>query len=126
MEKTSCAVKHLVFETNHQAYELSADMIKLEVVQNAIGKLMERIDEITYNKWNEDPSMARLSIDEIKDTVRLIEMAFYPLYLSLNAGVNKLDSHTSELFDIFAKRAEIIQVGELDDKKSPKRHGNDE
>lgn len=112
-------VRNLVFETNHQTYELSTDMIKLEVIQNAVSRLLERIDEITYKKWNEDPAMARLSIDEIKDTVRLIDMAFYPLFLSLNKDVNELDTRTNKLFDILVKRADKTQVVELDDKKGP-------
>ncbi|MED0665678.1 hypothetical protein P4T04_05020 [Bacillus badius] len=97
-------VRNLVSETSHQAYELSANMINLEVIQGAVAKLMERIDEITYKKWNEDPTMARLSIDEIKDTVRMIDMAFYPLFLSLNKNINKLETHSSELFNIFVKQ----------------------
>lgn len=125
MAKTNNTVRQLVFEANHQIYGLSGDMIKLEVIQNAVAQLMDRIDEITYKKWDEDPAMARLSINEIKDTVRLIDMAFYPLFSSLNEGAKKLDNHSNELFDIIVKQGDKTQIGEMDDKKSPFRHGND-
>lgn len=120
MEKEA-TVRHLVFEINHQTYEFSGDMIGLEVIQKAVAQLIERIDEITYKKWDEDPEMARLSISEIKDSVRLIDMAFHPLYSSINEGVQKLESYSDELFSIIVKQGE-----ELADKKSSLRHGNDE
>lgn len=112
VEKVRSTTKHLAFETNHKAYELSAGMIDLEVIQGAVAKLMEKIDDITYKKWDEDPSLARLSIGEIKDTVRLIDMAFYPLFSTLNENVEKLDTYSNELLDI------IVNQGELDAKKA--------
>lgn len=104
MEKET--VRNLAFETSHQTYALSAAMINLEAIQGAVSQLMERIDEITYKKWDEDPGMARLSIREIKDTVRLIDMAFNPLFCSLNEDVKKLENHSNELFNIIVKQGE--------------------
>lgn len=112
VEKGKNTVRELVSETSNQSFALSSEMINLEVIQDAVAKLMERIDEIKHKKWDEEPTMARLSIDEISSTVRLIDMAFQPLFLSLNKNINELEIHASELFDI------ITRQGEIDTKKA--------
>ena len=99
-------VRHLVFETNHEAYALSANMENLEVIQTTVAQLLQRIEDITYKKWDEDPAMAQLSICEIKNTVRLIDMAFNPLFSTINEDVEKLSTHTNELFNILIKQAD--------------------
>lgn len=105
-------VRKLVSETNNQSFALSSEMINLGVIQDAVANLMDRIDDIKHKKWDEEPTMARLSIDEISSTVRLIDMAFQPLFLSLNKNINELENHASELFDI------IVKQGETDTKKA--------
>lgn len=104
MEKET--IRELVSETTSQAYVLSAAIINLEVIQDAVAQLTGRMDEITYKKWDEDPGMARLSLREIKDRVRLIDLAFNPLFCSLNEDVKKLETQSSKLFDIIVKQGE--------------------
>lgn len=101
-------VRELVFESNHQIFGISSDMIKLEVIQNSIAQLMDRIDEITHKGWDRELGMANLSIKEIEKTVRLIDMAFYPLFSSLSENVKKLEKQSSELFDALVKQNDQI------------------
>lgn len=96
-------LKMVVQENDADVYCLTAEMIKLEVVQYAVAQLMESIDEIKHNKWNEDPGMARLSIDEVERKVRLIDMAFYPLFKTIKETVDKVGIHSKELFDMVAR-----------------------
>lgn len=72
------------------ASKLSAQMIELEVVQGAVASLLERIDDIVHKGWDKDGSMARLSIGEIRDTLRLIDMGFRPLFNEMEEAVNTL------------------------------------
>ncbi|MFC9541508.1 hypothetical protein ACFTQ7_16760 [Lysinibacillus sp. NPDC056959] len=74
-------------------------MIQLEVLKNAVSRLRERIDEIVFKGWDKDPGMSYLSINEIKDTVRLIDMGFYPLYKEMAKEVGAINIHSDALFD---------------------------
>ncbi|MEK5080489.1 hypothetical protein MKX73_16395 [Solibacillus sp. FSL W7-1436] len=78
-------------------------MIQLDTIQDAIAKLMERIDEIKYKGWDQDGGMAFLSIGEIERTVRLIDMAFLPLKNEMKESVSELNKTSSMTFDIVMK-----------------------
>ena len=78
-------------------------MIDLRVVQGAVARLLERIDEITDKGWHEDRGLAYVSILEIQDTVRLIDMAFHPLFKKITEEVNTLNSHAEELYQTVVK-----------------------
>ncbi|MBG9452544.1 hypothetical protein ABE61_00170 [Lysinibacillus sphaericus] len=93
----------VVQENSGSVYNLSAQIIQLEVVKNAVSKLMERIDEIVFKGWDKDPGMSYLSINEIKDTVRLIDMGFYPLFKEMAQEINTLNIHAQELHDTLIK-----------------------
>lgn len=93
-------VESLAFETNHHAYNLSAEMMNLEVIYKAVMDLDDRIEEIVHKGWDDDITMARLSIGEIKDSVRLVSMAFHPLLTFMRENVKGLENHSSELFKI--------------------------
>ncbi len=41
-------------------------MIQLEVVQGAVAKLLERIDDIVHKGWHENSGMAYMSIYKFK------------------------------------------------------------
>lgn len=96
-------VKTLVRNTNHEAYNLSAQMIELKVVQGAVAQLIDRLDEIEYKGWLKEHGAAILTFGEIRDTVRLIDMGFYPLYTKMQEAVNALNESSSELFDMIVK-----------------------
>lgn len=96
-------IKTLVTACNHNTYELSSQMIELEVVQNAVASLLERVDDIVHKGWDKDRGMAYLSINEIRNTVRLINMGFGPLFEQMNNTVDQLHNDSLELFDVVHK-----------------------
>lgn len=100
MQETLKAVAH---ENSTNAYNLSAQMIQLEVIQGAVTRLIDKIDEITHKGWHEDRGMACVSILEIQDTVRLIDMAFYPLFKEMSQNVDTLNSQAEELYQTVVK-----------------------
>lgn len=93
-------LEKLVHNNNSDVYDLQAQMIQLEVVQNAVAQLLERIDEITYKGWDKDRGMAYLSISEIERTVRLIDLGFYPLYTKMKERVNSLEESSNKILEI--------------------------
>ncbi len=65
MEQIADKVKSLVNCNSNEVYSLSNQIGRLKVVQNAVARLLERIDEITHKGWHENSGMAYLSILEI-------------------------------------------------------------
>ncbi|AHN24219.1 hypothetical protein T479_12045 [Lysinibacillus varians] len=110
-QQTQNVLETVVLETSNSVYGLSAQMIQLEVVQGAVARLIERIDDITSKKWHEDKGMAYLSILEIQDTVRLIDMGFLPLFKEISEEVKTLNIHADELYETVIKR-ESKQLGQ--------------
>lgn len=102
-------LKKVVLENSNDATGLSVQMIDLRVVQQAIAKLMNRIDEITENGWHEDRGMAYMSILEIQDTVRLIDMAYYPLFKRMEDEVKTINIHAQELYETVIKSESEVQ-----------------
>ncbi|WP_427108639.1 hypothetical protein [Lysinibacillus xylanilyticus] len=98
-QQTQHILETVVQENSHNAYELSAQIIQLEVIQGAVARLMDRIDEITHKGWDRDPGMACCAIDEIRDTVRLIDMALFPLFKEMSGEVKTLNIHAQELYE---------------------------
>ncbi len=92
-----------VLESNNNVYCLSAQIVQLRVVQQATSHLMDKIDEITYKGWHENSGMAYASILEIQDTLRLIDMAFNPLFKEMSEEVKTLNIHTQELYETVIK-----------------------
>lgn len=114
-QHTQHTLETVVQENSHSVYGLSAQMIQLEVVQGAVAQLMAKIDEITNKGWHKDSGMAYMSILQIQDTVRLIDMAFYPLFKNISEEVNTLNSHADELFQAVIK-SESEQSGKVTNK----------
>lgn len=102
-QQTQHILETVVHENSGNVYNLSAQMIQLEVVKNTVSRLMERIDEIVFKGWDKDPGMSYLSINEIRDTVRLIDMGFHPLFKEMSEEVNTLNIHADELFETVIK-----------------------
>lgn len=98
-------LQKLVQDNNHGAYELSAQIIQLEVVQQAVARLLERIDDIVYNGWNKDRGMAYMAIDEIRDTVRLIDLGFCPLTKSIGASIAEVNKTSDKLFELMVSKS---------------------
>lgn len=98
-QQTQHILETVAHGNSGNVYNLSAQMIQLEVVKNAISKLMERIDEIVFKGWDKDPGMSYLSINEIRDTVRLIDMGFYPLFKEMAKEIEAINIHSEELFN---------------------------
>ncbi|MGY4793933.1 hypothetical protein ACVNNN_02935 [Lysinibacillus fusiformis] len=103
MEQVAAKVKSLVHENSHNAYNLSAQMIQLEVVQGAVARLIERLDDIVHKGWDKDRGMACIAIDEIRDTVRLIDMGFHPLFKEMSNDIKTLNIHAEELYKMVIK-----------------------
>jgi len=102
-QQTQNLLEKVVIENSNDAVGLSVQLIDLRVVQQAIAKLMNRIDEMTENGWHEDRGMAYLSILEIQDTVRLIDMAFYPSFKRMEDEVKNINIHAQELYETVIK-----------------------
>ena len=100
MKQPTERIQALVRVCECEAYCLSAQMVELEVVRGAVAKLRERIEEIHHKGWNEERGLARLSLKEIQDSVRLIDMAFYPLFEEVSDSVDKLHNNSSELHEL--------------------------
>jgi len=109
-QQTEYLLEKVILENSNDAVGLSVQMIDLRVVQQAIAKLMNRIDEITENGWHEDRGMACLSILEIQDTVRLIDMAFYPLFKRMEDEVKTINIHAQELYERMIKSESVQEV----------------
>lgn len=99
-------IKASVQDIDSEIFYLSARFIQLEAVQRAVSDLMERIDEITYNNWDKEPTMARLSINELEKTVRLIDLGFSSLFKEMHETLSSTKKLSSELFDIVVKSNE--------------------
>lgn len=97
-------LEKVVFENSNNVYNLTAQMIELQVVQGAIGHLIEKIDDIKYKKWDEDPGKAYLAFGEIRDTVRLIDMAFLPLFKEMSKDVDAINVHADKFFEMVVKK----------------------
>ncbi|TQR27192.1 hypothetical protein C7Y47_23525 [Lysinibacillus sphaericus] len=110
MQHTQQTLRTVAHDNSSNAYILSAQMIQLEVVQGAVARLMDRIDEITHNGWDKNPGMACCAIDEIRDTVRLIDMALFPLYKEMSEEVKTLNIHAQNLYDTVIGESEAQSV----------------
>lgn len=102
-QHTQHILETVVQENSHSVYGLSAQMIQLKTVQNEVARLLNKLDDITHKGWHEDRGMACLSILQIQDTVRLIDMAFYPLFKRLEEDVNTINIHAQELYETVVK-----------------------
>lgn len=102
-QQTQHTLETVVKENSHSVYGLSAQMIQLEVIQGAVARLLERIDDIVHKGWDKDRGMACLAIDDIRDTVRLIDMGFHPLFKEMSEEVGTLNIHADELFETVIK-----------------------
>lgn len=103
---TNINVINAVKNINNKSFDLSTRMIELEVIQGAISQLMERIDEMEVKGFFDRNTAAGMCMVEMQDTVRLIDMAFYPMFENMKKEVDQLESASSILFDIFIKRDE--------------------
>ncbi|MDD1503509.1 hypothetical protein PVA17_12150 [Lysinibacillus sp. CNPSo 3705] len=110
MQQTQNTLRTVAHENSSKAFILSAQMIQLEVVQGAVARLMDRIDEITHKGWDKNPGMACCAIDEIRDTVRLIDMALFPLFKEILEEVKTLNVHAQDLYDIVISEPEVQSV----------------
>ncbi|KMY31721.1 hypothetical protein ACZ11_05830 [Lysinibacillus xylanilyticus] len=98
-QQTQHTLRTVAHENSNNAYNLSVQMIQLKTVQNEVARLLNKLDDITHKGWHENRGMAYLSILEIQDTVRLIDMAFFPLFKEMSQEVDTLNIHAQELFD---------------------------
>ena len=114
-QQTQHILRTVAHENSRNAFNLSAKMIELEVVQGAVARLLNKLDEITENGWHEDRGLACISILQIQDTVRLIDMAFYPLFKEMSQEVDTLNIHAQELFDTVIN-SESEQSGKVTNK----------
>lgn len=78
-------------------------MDQLEVAQGAVARLMDRIDIIIHNGWDKDFRMSYMSINEIRDKVRLIWDSILCLKKCQKRLVPLLNIHAKELHDTVNK-----------------------
>ncbi|MGE7945515.1 hypothetical protein [Lysinibacillus sp. NPDC093688] len=102
-QHTQHILETVAHENSSNVYNLSAQMIQLKTVQNEVARLLNKLDDITHKGWHENRGMACLSILEIQDTVRLIDMAFFPLFKDMSEEVDTLNIHAQELYEIVIK-----------------------
>lgn len=101
MQQHSQQLETLVQDNSHEVYGLSAQMIQLKVIQGAVAHLLEHIEDIVQKGRHEDRGgLAALVILEIMDTVRLIDVGFYPLYTTMQETVNTLEGVSNEIFNV--------------------------
>lgn len=101
---TNVNLKNYVQNNSHYACELDVDMIKLEVIQGEIARLLEKMDEIELKGWYKEPGASELVFHEILDKVRLIDMAFYPLFEKMQQDTKELNDTASILHDMVVKK----------------------
>ncbi|MEK4128580.1 hypothetical protein NYE67_02810 [Solibacillus sp. FSL W8-0474] len=106
MQQTIHQIKGLVQDIENSSYELNVQIIQLDAVQDAVAQLMDRIDEIKNNGWNQEKGMACMAIGEIERTVRLIDMAFLPLKREMDKTVKELDTSSKKAYKLFKEENE--------------------
>lgn len=89
----------VVHENNRTVRILSAQIHQLEVVKGSLGRLVERIDEIINRDWHEGGSISHISMNEIRDTACLIDIAFRPLCDEISEEFDNLEKYSGELYD---------------------------
>ncbi|MFJ7920155.1 hypothetical protein ACIQ6U_10380 [Lysinibacillus fusiformis] len=109
-QQTQHLLEKVVLENSNDAFGLSVQMTDLRVVQQAVANLTNRIDEITHKGWHEERGLACTSILEIQDTVRLIDMAFFPLFKRMSEEVDTLNIHAQELYERMIKSESVQEV----------------
>ncbi|MGG2103908.1 hypothetical protein [Lysinibacillus pakistanensis] len=98
-QQTQHTLRTVAHENSSNAYNLSAQMIQLKTVHNEVARLLNKLDDITHKGWHEDRGLACISILQIQDTVRLIDMAFFPLFKEMSQEVETLNIHAQELYE---------------------------
>ncbi len=102
-QHTQHTLRTIAHENNSNASNLFAQLIQLKTVQNEVARLLNKLDDITHKGWHEDRGMACISILQIQDTVRLIDMAFFPLFKDMSEEVDTLNIHAQELYETVIK-----------------------
>ncbi|MEK5331048.1 hypothetical protein [Lysinibacillus sp. FSL W8-0992] len=111
-QQTHHTLKTVVQENNHSAYELSAQMVQLEVIQGAVARLLDRVDDIVHNGWSKDRGLAYMAIDEIRDTVRLIDIGFCPLTKSIGESIKGVNKTSDKLFELIVSKGSSDESGD--------------
>ncbi|WP_336636615.1 hypothetical protein [Lysinibacillus fusiformis] len=109
-QQTQNLLEKVIEKNSNDAFGLSVQMTDLRVIQQAVANLTNRIDEITHKGWHEERGLACTSILEIQDTVRLIDMAFYPLFKRMSEEVDTLNIHAQELYQRMIKSESVQEV----------------
>lgn len=86
-------MENLLFEVADNASGLVVEVEYLGAIRIAVNRLMESIDETIDNNWHEDRAVAHLTINEIEQRVRLIYLAFDPLFNKMSESVTALDGN---------------------------------
>jgi len=90
-------MENLLFEVADNAWEIVVEMECLGAIRTAVNRLMGSIDETTLNNWHEDKAMARLTIIDMEQRVRLIELAFNPLFDKMRESAIALEGNIEQL-----------------------------
>ncbi|HEY4622304.1 MAG TPA: hypothetical protein VIH12_00520 [Solibacillus sp.] len=92
-------IKDIMRENLDFASNLSVRMVELEVVQSTVANLLERIDEVVHKGWDKDAALATAAIAEIRNTVRLVDMGFRPLFDEMTETVNTFKSQGEKMLN---------------------------
>ena len=90
-------MENLLFEVADSASGVVVGVEYLGAIRTAVNRLMESIDETIDNNWHEDRVVACLTIAEIEQRVRLIYLAFDPLFEKMSESVITLDRNIEQL-----------------------------
>ena len=97
------SLETLSHKNKNNAYQLTLNVSELKAIHGALDKLTEDVDNIVWNKWYEDRDTAFIALSEIQDTVRLISMAYRPLFKEVSNVVTELNINSQELHDTVVK-----------------------
>lgn len=111
--KTKAEIENLIFENQSKASDIDVNMMQLEVIQVAVYKLMDHIDEMEHKNYFDNVYIAKRCLKEIQDKVRLIDMAFNPLFKEMNERVSTLNDIASELYELFKKKNERHNINHV-------------
>ncbi|MFJ7371574.1 hypothetical protein ACIQVU_19410 [Lysinibacillus sp. NPDC098008] len=93
-------MEDLLFEAADNARSIVVELEHLNAIRIGVERLMERIEEVIYKKWHENMGVAQLTIIEMEQSVRLLDLAFNPLFEKMRERAITLDENIEQLRNV--------------------------